>query len=131
MDERRTQRLTETMRDELGEIIALELENPDLQGLAVSDIVVSRDLRVVTVLVAIPGKKDRHELVIDGLIKAKPFIKKELASRVTLFRMPELRFEAALQPTVASKVNYLMKKIRKGRPRDVESTEKTTKKPEA
>jgi hypothetical protein len=34
--------------------------------------------------------------------------------------MPELHFEAAVDPALSPKVNKLMRKIRRGRPRDVE-----------
>ena len=66
---------------------------------------------------------------------AKAFLKNELKSRVDIFRMPDLRFEADMTVSRSDRLNYLLKKVRKGRPRDVQSekasVEKTEKSPEA
>jgi len=131
MEARRNQRVAESLREELTELIGLELVDPRLDGVTVTEIHLSPDSRVASVRLAIPGDMDRQKQALAAIDGAKGFIKKQLAARLDIFRVPDLRFEADLAPTVSDRVPYLMRKIRKGRPRDPEATEKAEKKPKA
>ncbi|MBS1828133.1 MAG: 30S ribosome-binding factor RbfA [Acidobacteria bacterium] len=131
MDERRTKRVAEALREELIELIGFELSDPRLDGVQVVEVHLSPDMRVASVALDIPGDADAQVRALEAIQNAKSFIKRELASRMELFRMPELRFESNLSPGLNSRMDYLMRKIRKGRPRDGVSGENMEKKPEA
>ena len=131
MDERRTKRVAEALREELIELIGFQLEDPRLDGVQVVEVHLSPDMRVASVALDIPGDATRQKLALEAVQHAKSFIKRELSSRIELFRMPELRFESNLEPGMNSRMDYLMRKIRKGRPRDGDSGENLEKKPEA
>lgn len=125
MDARRSQRVTEALREELSEMIAFELEDPRLEGVTVTEVHVSPDLKLASVRLSIPGDQAAQERAIAAALHAKSFIKRELAARLDLFRMPELRFEPDLSPGAGAKVKHLLRRIRKGRPRDPELQEKS------
>ena len=59
------------------------------------------------------------ETAMAGLMAAKPYLRKQVAKRVELFRTPELYFrpnsEALVEGATLSK---LMRRVRRGRPRD-------------
>ena len=55
----------------------------------------------------------------------KDYIKRELAHRLDLFRLPDIRFEAALSAELPERVDQLLKRVRRGRPRDDDSRKKT------
>jgi ribosome-binding factor A len=41
-----------------------------------------------------------------------------LAERLNLFRVPELHFEADVSPGLSGRVDHLLKRVRRGRPRE-------------
>ena len=129
MDPRRNQRVAEALREELSEMIAFELADPRLQGVSVADIHLSPDSKLASVQLAIPGDAAAQKEALEAILNAKSFLRREIAARLELFRVPELRFEAALAPGVQDRVQHILRKIRKGRPRDVEPTENSEKKP--
>lgn len=118
MDPRRGQRVAEALREELSELIALELADPRLDGITVTELTLSPDMRVASVRLAIPGDPARQKAALTAMDSATPFLKRQLAARLELFRMPEFRFEPDMSPELNERVRYLMKKMRKGRPRD-------------
>ena len=129
MDPRRNQRVAEALREELSEMIAFELADPRLQGVSVADIHLSPDSKIASVQLAIPGDAAAQKQALEAMLNAKSFLRREIAARLELFRVPELRFEAALSPGVQDRVQHILRKIRKGRPRDAEPTENSEKKP--
>ncbi|MBI4903860.1 MAG: 30S ribosome-binding factor RbfA [Acidobacteria bacterium] len=131
MDERRNQRLTESLREEISELITLEMSDPRVDGVTVTEVQLSPDSSSAIVRLAISGEQSRHKSVIAALDHAKPFLKRELGLRVDVFRLPDLRFEADMRVDRNQRLQYLLKKVRKGRPRDAQSIEKTQKNSEA
>jgi ribosome-binding factor A len=130
MDERRSKRVSETLRVELTEMIGYELTDPRLEGVEVLDVHVSPDMRLASIQVAGRGDAARHAEMLVALDHAKSFLKRELAIRLEIPRIPDLRFEINASPHLDPRMNSLLRRIRKGRPRDAESTEKMEKKPE-
>ncbi len=131
MDERRNQRLTESLREEISELITLEMSDPRVDGVTVTEVQLSPDSRIAVIRLAIPGEQTRHKQVMAALDHAKPFLKRELGLRVDVFRLPDLRFEADMRVDRNQRLEYLLKKVRKGRPRDAQSVEKSQKNSEA
>jgi len=130
MDERRSRRVAEALREEVTEMIGYELTDPRLEGVEVVDVHVSPDMRLASVQVAARGESADQKRVLEGLDHAKSFLKRELAIRLELPRIPDLRFEINASPQLNPRINSLLRRIRKGRPRDGESAEKMEKKPE-
>ena len=46
------------------------------------------------------------------------FLRRQLAVRVSVYRIPELHFEADLAPELANRVGHLLKRVKRGRPKD-------------
>jgi ribosome-binding factor A len=112
MEERRLQRVTEAIRDELSEIIAYELDDPRIGSVQLVDVHLSPDGRRAVARVRV---EDEQSLA--ALDHARPFLRRQLAGRLDLFRTPDLHFEADLSATPAAKLPHLLKRVRKGRPR--------------
>src|SRR5580698_1263711 len=88
MDENRTRRVSEAVREELSELIGFEMDDPRLSDVSVTSVEVSPDMRHAHVKVAINSDAERR--VMAGLDHAKSFLKHELASRLSLRRTPDL-----------------------------------------
>jgi len=119
MDPRRAERVSEALREELDEMIAYELEDPRIQSAGVVEVLISPDAKQARIRLKIEGDTEEQLATLQALDHARHYIRRELAHRLDLFRMPELHFEAALDPELASKVPKLLRKIRRGRPRNI------------
>ena len=113
MDPRRAARVTEALREELEELIAFELEDPRVQGVQVVEVIISPDARHAKIRV-----RAEDQQAIEGLDHARHFLRRELAHRLDIFRVPDLHFELAVAPELDQRAQRLLKRIRRGRPRD-------------
>lgn len=124
MEKHRTERLAEALREELEEILNYEMEDPRIDALGVSEVLLSSDGRRATVLLSPLKGNPNFEDSLAAADHAKHHIRYILMERMELYRMPEIRFEAAAGSPVPYKARHLMRRVRKGRPRDQERDEK-------
>jgi len=117
MDPRRSERLSEALREELEELISYELSDPRIHISGVAEVLISPDARTARVRLVMLGDAQSQRETLDALNHAKGFIKRELSQRVDVFRLPEFHFESALPATMSSRVPHLLKRVRRGRPR--------------
>jgi ribosome-binding factor A len=118
MDPHRHQRVTDSIHEELDELINYELSDPRIGAARVSEVHVSPDYRHAHVLLALSGTPKEQAQTLLAIEHAKPFLKHALTDRLQLFRTPELRFEAALAATLAAKAPKVLRRIKRGRPKD-------------
>jgi len=124
MDAHRVERVSEALREELSEIIGYEMSDPRLRSVDVTEVVVTPDSRHARVLVHAGGTGEERESALVALEGARHYLRRELASRLRLFRIPELHFEQDAGLDAGSRVELLLKRVRKGRPRPAEPDEK-------
>lgn len=117
MEARRSERVAEVLRDELGEIINYELDDPRITAVAVTEVFFPPGARQVHVRLTMQGTAAEQAACLEAIEKARGFIKIQLAERVDMFRMPELKFFADLDPETRRKQSEILRRIRRGRPR--------------
>ena len=120
MDIHRSERVSEALREELGELIAYELSDPRIGEAVVTEVLVSPDKRHAQVRLHLTTKPAEQKETISALEGARHFLRRQLAERLNLFRVPELHFEADSTTNEYGRMDHLMKRIRRGRPRDAE-----------
>ncbi len=118
MDERRTLRVSEAVREELAEIIGFETEDPRLLAVEVVEVHVSSDGRHAHVRVTIRGNEREQRQSLEALDHARHYLRHELATRLSLRHVPELHFEQDRYPDVESRIDFLLKRAKKSRGRD-------------
>ncbi len=123
MDNHRSERVSEALREELGEMIAYELSDPRIGDATVTEVLVSPDMKHAQVRLHLgTGVKQQRE-TIEALDGARHFLRRQLAERLSLFRIPELHFEADVPAANGkSRMEHLLKRVRRGRPRDAEQS---------
>lgn len=119
MDPHRTERLAEALREELSELIGYEMSDPRVMGVVVSEVVTSPDKRHASVRIGITDDSDPKEAV-KALEHAKYFLRRELAQRLETYRIPELHFETDVSVALGGRMENLLKRIKKGRPKDAQ-----------
>jgi ribosome-binding factor A len=106
------------MREELSELIRFVMADPRLVGVDVSRVVIAPDGKKADVLVSLPLEAEPRAHAMAGLLAAKPYLRKQLADRIDLFRMPELRFVPDAELASAKSIARLVRRVRRGRPKD-------------
>jgi ribosome-binding factor A len=117
MDERRTLRVSEAVREELAEIIGFETADPRLLAVEVLDVHVSSDGRHAGIRVVARGTEREQKDSMAALEHARHYLRHELAARLSLRHVPELRFEQDRNPDVESRIEFLLKRAKKSRGR--------------
>jgi len=117
MDERRTLRVSEALREELSEIIGFESQDPRLLAVEVTEVHVSPDGRHANVRVAVRGGEKEQKQSLAALEHAIGYFRHELATRLNLRHVPDLHFERDKNPDVESRIAFLVKRAEKSRGR--------------
>ncbi len=124
MEPHRAERISEALREELEELIGYELSDPRLAPVYVTEVRISPDLRNATIRVGIDGDAAvRHE-TLRVLAGARHYLRRQLIRRLRIYRVPELHFEPDAE-VEAGRVEQLLKRIRKGRPRETGTASST------
>ncbi len=118
VDPHRRERVTESIREELEELIGYDLTDPRVGSATVTEVHISPDYKHAHVRVALQGNADEQKSTLQALEHAKSYLRNQLTERLELFKTPELHFDAALPLEIGSKTPQLLKRIRRGRPKD-------------
>ncbi len=117
MDERRSLRVSEAVREELSELIGFETADPRLLTVDVIDVHVSPDGKHATVKVGLRGTEKEQKQSLAALEHASGFLRHELAGRLSLRHVPELHFSQDKNQDVESRIDFLLKRAKKSRGR--------------
>ena len=122
MDPYRNQRVSESIRVELEELIGYELSDPRVGTATISEVHISPDYRHAHVSLVLSGDAAEQAATVAALEHAKQFLRHQLAERLQLFKTPELHFIAALGAGLGAKAPQILKRIRRGRPKIEKNT---------
>lgn len=86
------ERMAERIREILSELFLMEVDDPALQGLTVTEVRLDRELEYAEVYVNALGEEERQDEVMAGLRRAHGFLRRRVGEAVRLRRTPELRF---------------------------------------
>jgi len=89
---KRAIRVGDQILKEIAILLLNRVKDPRVQGVTVTGIKLSNDLRIGTVFFSIIGDKSEVERALAGLNSAKGFIKREIGLRMKLRYTPEIKF---------------------------------------
>ncbi len=110
--------MSESIREELDELIGYELTDPRVGGATVTEVLLSKDMKHAQIRLALIGTPEEQAATLEAVTHAKEFLRHQLTERIQIFRTPELHFEADLAAGLAAKAPQLLKRIRRGRPKE-------------
>jgi len=76
----------------LSEILLKKVKDPRLKNASITDVKLSRDLRIAKVYFVISGNKKNIEETLEGFKSATGYVKRSLARQLGLRYMPDLKF---------------------------------------
>jgi len=110
----RPERISETLREEIAQIVGYELEDPRLTMVTVTEVRVADDLRDASVYVIVQGDEEEHETALRALRHAAPYVRKQLGFALKLRHTPALHFVRDTVEEQATRVDALLEGIEKG-----------------
>ena len=119
MEGHRAERISLALREELDELIGYEMSDPRVERVSLTEVVLSPDGKKAQVRISVPGNEKAKQDAVAALENARGFLKRELTKRLNMFRVPEIHFESDLNAELAGRLVQLRKRIKRGRPRDV------------
>ena len=88
----RADRVADQIRMEVADILMRKIKDPRIRNVTVTDVELTKDLRIARVYVTTMEPKEGERHVFDGLAKASGFVRAELGRRLALRYLPELTF---------------------------------------
>ena len=110
----RPERIADTLREEITQIVGYELEDPRLLSVTVTDVRVADDLRDASVYVTVQGDEEEHAKALLALQHAAPYVRKQLGFALNLRHTPALHFVRDTVEEKATRVDTLLQGIEKG-----------------
>lgn len=103
---RRPERLAESLREEITEIVGYELEDPRLIAVTVTDVQVSDNKRDAKVFVTIEGEESEIREAMKALHNAEKFVRQQVALSLNIHHAPHIHF---VRDTVEEKAGRIEK----------------------
>lgn len=108
MTSHRHQRVEDSVRSSLSQLLLTEIRDPRLQLASVSEVKISRDLSVAQVAISLSDPEQDREECLEALQKAAGFLRHQLAQRLNLRRTPELRFRLDRGAEYSERIDVLL-----------------------
>ena len=90
---RRVQRIEAQIAREVSELIERRLEDPAIGFVTVQRVSISPDLGQAIVFVTPLGDADQARESVGALQRAANFVRRQLAARIRVYRIPQIRFQ--------------------------------------
>lgn len=91
--EKRNRQIADAIQRELSELIRLEMRDPRVGMVTLTDVELTRDNAHAKVFFTLMGTEAQIESCQQGLQSAAGFLRSQLASRLTIRTVPQLHFE--------------------------------------
>ena len=90
---RRTKRIEHLIQREISNIILIEVSDPRLEKMTITDVKVAPDLKNATVFYTVFGDEEDRKSIRKSLRKSTHFIQHYLVERLDIRYSPKIRFE--------------------------------------
>ena len=110
----RTDRIDQLLREEIGAILARDVQDPRIGFVTVTDVDTAPDLSTARVWVSVIGQPEERATAMRALEHAMPFVRRELGSRIRLRRVPELLVRADDTAQRGTRVLQLLAELEAG-----------------
>ena len=117
----RPERVATLMRREVADILRNKLRDPRLsEWVSVTDVEVTADLSSAKIFVSILPEGEEREKALRALSGAAAFVRRELAPRLGLREVPDIRFKLDSSIERGARVDELLKRLERGEPLGVD-----------
>jgi ribosome-binding factor A len=113
MESKRPERVADLLHREVAEMLLRRVKDPRVSTVTITAVNVSRDLQNATVFFCLTGTSDvaAFETALEGLNKAKGFMRQELGKRLQLRYVPQLTFRYDSSLDYGAKIERILKEL--------------------
>lgn len=111
MNKTRTNRIGEEIKKELSILLQRGLKDPRIGFVTVTGVEVTTDLQLAKVYISVFGSPEQKEASLQGLQKAKGFLRTEVGKRIKLRHVPDLQFKMDASIDYGNKIDNLLREI--------------------
>jgi ribosome-binding factor A len=115
---RRPEQIAEVIREEVSQIVGFELEDPRVETVTVTDVRVTENLRDASIYVTVEGTEAEKAAAMKALLKAAPYVRRQLGTALNLKYTPELHFIRDTVEEAAARVEALLFEIKQEESQD-------------
>jgi ribosome-binding factor A len=115
MTQRRQERLSDLLKQEISSILFGKMQDPRLSLCSITDVVLSPDYRHARVYVSALGSPGQKEECVKVLNSASGYFRRELR-RLDLKYIPTLQFQADTGAEYSQHIEELLKSVKKEEP---------------
>ena len=112
MEYQRADRVADSLLEVMAEILRREIDDPRLQGLNLTGVKLSKDLRNAKVFFSLLPGQGSHQEAFAGLTRAGGFIRGQLGKKLKLRFVPALEFIYDDSEEKARRIEALLDKVR-------------------
>lgn len=109
----RVHRVAEQLKKEVSDIISNHIKDPRVGFVTVTDAEVTGDLQEATIFITVLGEDEQKEASLEGLNKAKGFIRSEIGKRIRLRKTPELDFKFDHSTEQGNRIDQLLHDLKR------------------
>jgi ribosome-binding factor A len=109
----RVDKVQELIKQELSNMLLMDVKDPRIKFVTVTDVKLTRDMSQAKVYVSIYGSKEEQKEVWDALQKAVGYMRTEIAKRIRLRFAPELVLERDTSLEYGAHIDSLLNEIKK------------------
>ena len=107
----RADRVSGLIQEVLSDLLKKDIHDPRLKMATITNVKMSRDLKLARVYFSIFGDSSKAQAAVDGFESARGFIKRSLARKLSLRYMPDLKFFYDESFEYGSHIDELLRKI--------------------
>ena len=108
---RRPDRLAESLKEEISEVVSFELDDPRIETVTVTDVNVASDLRDAKVYVLVRGSEREIGQALASLQHAAPYVRQQVAANLDLRFAPHIHFVRDTAEENAARVGELLDEL--------------------
>jgi len=108
----RSDRVGGRIKQEIALLLNKQISDPRLSGTVITGVKMSSDLRLAKIYFSISGGEKGRQDAMAGFERARGFIKRELAQRLGLRYMPDLKFYYDESIDYGNRIEQLLKSVK-------------------
>ncbi|MGD9083303.1 MAG: 30S ribosome-binding factor RbfA [Desulfobacterales bacterium] len=108
----RSDRVSGQIQKILSEILLKKVKDPRLENTSITDVKMSRDLRIARIYFVISGNKKNIDEALEGFKSAIGYVKRSVARQLGLRYMPDLKFFYDESFDYGSHINNVLKALK-------------------
>jgi ribosome-binding factor A len=108
----RSDRVSGQIQKVLSEILLKKVKDPRLENASITDVKMSRDLRIARIYFVASGNKKSMEEAAEGFKSALGYVKRTLARQLGLRYMPDLKFFYDESFDYGSQIDKVLKAVK-------------------